>query len=112
MSLYFVQAADMKKKRQAKEFHKQALADQIEDPESHGVRTKPHKKARRKEDDAAAPVVAIAPAQSSAILSLAREQQEDEAMEAAGASVGTDTGTCFTVLQVCVEWCGTAAASR
>jgi hypothetical protein len=92
----------MKKKRQAKEFHKQALADQIEDPESRGVRTTPHKKARRKEDDAAAPV-GIAPAQSSAILSLAREQQEDEAMEVARASLGTDTGTRFTSLQVCVE---------
>jgi hypothetical protein len=83
----------MKHKRQAAAHHHQSLADQIEDPESYGVRTKPHKKARRKEDDTSAPDGGtIEPEQSAAILSLAREQQEAETMEASRSAMGLHTG--------------------
>lgn len=81
----------MGKKRQAKESHKQALADQIEDPESHGIRTIPHKKARRKGGDEAEPD-GVAPEQSAKILEMAREQQHDEELTAAGVHEGADTG--------------------
>jgi len=77
-----------------KEFHKQSLSEQIEDPESYGVRTKPRApKKSRSGGDEGDDDDAVRPEQSSLILSLAREQQEEEQREvAAQAMGGTDVG--------------------
>jgi hypothetical protein len=80
----------MKKKRTQKEVHKQALGQQLEDPQTHGVRTKPRKKARTVEaglDEREA----IDAGQSAVILSLAREQQEEEEQMNARERSGADT---------------------
>jgi hypothetical protein len=80
----------MKKKRTSKEIHKQALGDQLADPQTHGIRTKPRKAARILEG-APDEQGAIDVGQSAAILSLAREQQEDEEIRLAREKSGADT---------------------
>lgn len=87
-----------KKKRERPEKHKQTLGEQIEDPTSYGVRTKPRPQKRRRskaaeealseeEDDSFVP-----DALSGRILDVAREQQREidveEDVEKNGASVG------------------------
>ena len=83
-------ALAMKKKRSVKDVHKQSLGEQLDDPETHGVRTKPHKKSRRAakelDDDAT-----IGAEQSAAILDLARQQQDDEAQLRVQETAGADT---------------------
>lgn len=81
----------MKKKRAVKDVHKQSLADQLDDPETHGVRTKPHKKARRGAGKQADDDASIGAEQSAAILDLARAQQEDEAQLRVQETAGADT---------------------
>jgi hypothetical protein len=75
----------MKKKRSFREVHKQSLGEQILAPESHGVRTKPRKKSRRLAPQPADPDT-VDPGQSAAILSLAREQQQEEEVAKADAA--------------------------
>ena len=65
-----------KKRRQYVEHHKQSLGDQMEDPETYGVRTKPRPEKRRKgeSDDEEEHVPGVL---SNRILEVAREQQEE-----------------------------------
>ncbi|GAB4821947.1 hypothetical protein N2152v2_008993 [Parachlorella kessleri] len=68
-----------KKRREPVRYHKQTLGDQIEDPESYGVRTKPRPQKRRKgEDGSDAENDELVPGHlSSKILQEARAQQQE-----------------------------------
>ena len=72
-----------RKKRQYVEHHKQSLGEQIENPETYGIRTKPRPEKRHRhsgagsdEDEELVPA-----ALSNRILEVAREQQEQEEEE-------------------------------
>ena len=73
----------MKKKRGSKETHKQSFAEELENPESYGVRTHPRKKVRGRQDAPEDADGALDVGQSEAILQLAKQQHEDAAAEAA-----------------------------
>jgi hypothetical protein len=80
----------MKKKRSTSA-HEQSLPDQLVNPENYGVRVHPHKKTRKhgaEKPDAGT----VEAGQSATILSLAREQQQDEAMASAQAATGLQSG--------------------
>lgn len=68
-----------RKKREYVEFHKQTLGEQIENPETYGVRTKTRpEKRRRNGADSDEEEELVPAALSNRILEVAREQQEQE----------------------------------
>ena len=72
-----------------RELHVQSLSEQIQDPETYGVRTKPRPAKKNKaQEDEDPEDVDVRPGQSSVILGLAREQQEEEDREAAKQAMG------------------------
>jgi hypothetical protein len=78
-------------KRNKDGVHKKSLADELENPETQGVRVYPHKKARnqpqQQEDEEW-----IDTTQSSKILKLAKEQQQEQAREQAQAGNAANIG--------------------
>ena len=82
-----------KKKRERVEKHKQSLGDQIENPESYGVRTKPRPQKRRRsqnvESDDEGDDAFVPGNRSGKILDVAREQQREID---ADVKDGTNTG--------------------
>ena len=79
-------------KRKKDSVHKKSLADKLENPATQGVRVYPHKKARKQPTEDADEEY-IDTNQSSKILSLAKEQQQEQAREQAKAASAADIGT-------------------
>ena len=57
--------------------HRQSLGDQLENPQLHGVRVYPHKKKMRKSDGPQEADEEVDANQSSKILALAKDQQQE-----------------------------------
>lgn len=107
-------------KRNKDGVHKKSLGDALENPETHGVRVYPHKKARNQLPQQQEDEEWIDTNQSSKILALAKEQQQEQAREQANAASAADIGVldlhaksfctpdyavCFLSLLRCRLWC-------
>lgn len=72
--------------------HRQSLGDQLENPQLHGVRVYPHKKKMRKSEGHEKDNDDVDVDQSSKILALAKDQQQEVHREAAQAPAVDGTG--------------------
>lgn len=82
---------EMGYKRKNDGVHKKSLADELENPETQGVRVYPHKKSRSQSQQHDSEEW-IDTNQSAKILSLAKEQQQEQAREQAKAASAADIG--------------------
>eukprot|EP00892_Ulva_mutabilis_P007096 jgi/Ulvmu1/4759/UM020_0044.1 len=79
--------------------HRQSLGDQLENPQLHGVRVYPHKKKLRKSEEQADDAEEVDAGQSSKILALAKDQQQEVSREAEQAPGAEGTGALSTAIQ-------------
>lgn len=78
-----------RKRDVVKDVHSQSLGEQIENPESNGIRTKPRPNKKQKQaDDAVEEDAEMGSQQVSNILALAREQQQQAEQEEAQKAIG------------------------